>query len=682
MKLMYCLVFSMLVVGCTKKMETPENLFLVKTNVPIDYAKASAKDIEEYAKVTLKNTVKAVEVIKQIDAPTFENVFVAMDDMYNKTSTASNILYMLYWVSPDSLSRINGLAGYQLLDSLTTNIYSDKAIYNKMISFRSSSPYNELKGNRKLMVDDLILQFEQSGVNLTNDKLTIVNSLIKEISQLSSQYSENMNKSAEILTLDEQGAEGLPENFKNTYKTGTSKYEIPIINATRDPVLKNASREETRKAYYIKFNNRAADKNMTILDSLIQKRYELGQTMGSKSYAEYTLKLRMAKNPETVWSFINDLVDRSKEKAKADIELLKAIKQKETASKNLTEIQSWDIPYYNNEILKTKWNVDNELIRNYLPMEQCLKGVFDIYQKLLGLEFRKVENPSVWHKEVSLYEVFEGNKLKGRFYLDLFPRPNKESWFYGVQLSPGKATADGYEVPCSMLLGNFTRPTATLPSLLSHSELRTLFHEFGHIMNAIAYHGEFALQSGAKADFVESMSQIFENWIWDYESLSSFSKNYKTGEVLPKEIFDNMINARNLSSGLGLISSLRSCIYDMEAYDKYDPKSGLNTDELWKKIDTQLGIMPMHVEGTHPQASWIHINTHPVYYYGYLWSKVYAQDMFTEFEKNGLTSTETGIRYRELILANGSQRDIVAGVQEFLGRPSNNEAYIRSLGLK
>ena len=173
--------------------------------------------------------------------------------------------------------------------------------------------------------------------------------------------------------------------------------------------------------------------------------------------------------------------------------------------------------------------------------------MFEIYQNLLGLEFRKVENASVWHEEVDMYEVFENNKLAGRFYLDLFPRPNKESWFYGVGLISGKATKKGYEVPVKMLLGNFTRPTENLPSLLSHGELSTLFHEFGHIMDGIAYEGEFSSQAGSKSDFAEAMSQIFENWIFDYDILSSFAKHYETGEVFPKELFDNMMNAKNLS---------------------------------------------------------------------------------------------------------------------------------------
>ena len=682
MKTIYFTFLIVLLFSCTKQTdEVSENPFFVGLNVPVDYAKVTADDIEEYANITIKNALKEMEKIRQNKVPTFENTFTALDDIYNKVYKASNNCFMLYWVSPDSLSRVKGLAGYQLLDSISTNMYSDHVIYTKMLDFTYTDAYTQLTGHRKILVDDLILDFKQSGVNLDDEDLVKFKKLTKEIKQLSSAYSDNMNASAEVLVLDEPGAAGLPENFKTTFKTGDLGYEIPIINATRDPVLKNASNEATRKAYYMKFYNRASDENLVILDSLVSKRYALAHVMNHDSYAAYYLVTKMAKNPATVWAFINDLVDRASEKAKTDIQLLIDTKKQETGSKNDNNLPAWDVAYYNNQVLKNEWQVDHEKIREYLPMDQCLKGVFDIYQKLLGLEFRKVENPSVWYEEVTMYEVYEGDSLRGRFYLDLFPRPNKESWFYGVQISSGKATKQGYEVPCSLLLGNFTRPTETLPSLVSFSELNTLFHEFGHIVDGMSYHGEFALQADAKSDFVESMSQIFENWIWDYDMLSSFAKQYKTGEVLSKKTFDNMLNAKNVSSGYYAIASLRNCIYDLNLYDKYNPASGLDSDDLWREIDAALDLMPMYVEGTHPQASWIHINTHPVYYYGYLWSKVYAQDMFTEFEKNGLLDQETGLRYRQLILANGKQRDAIEAVEEFLGRPSNNEAYIKSLGL-
>jgi Zn-dependent oligopeptidase len=591
--------------------EKSGNPFFTGLNTPIAYAEVTAEHLTAYARITLEDAEKALEKVRKERSPDFENVFVVLDQTISELTKASNNCFMHYWVSPDSLSRAKGLEGYQLLDSLATSISADGILYKKMAAFAGSPAYGELEGARKLFVDDLMRDFEHAGAKLEAEPQKRFKELKAEISRLSSDYSTNMNTANEVLVLDERGAEGLPLNFRETYKAG-DRYEIPVIPATQGPVMNNASVEETRKNFLMKYSNRAADRNLDILDQLVSKRHELALLMSFDTYASYSTSRKMAKNPEAVWNFINDLMERSAGKAAMDHALLKQRRDLESGSKSDASIHPWDFRYYRNQLLKTQYKVDHEAIREYLPLEQCLSGMMAIYQELLGVEYREVAGASVWHKDVRMFEVWEGDTLQGRFYLDLFPRPSKESWFYGVGLTSGRATVTGYEVPVCMLLGNFTPPTASLPSLLSHAELNTLFHEFGHIMNTMSYRGEFAYQANTKDDFSEAISQIFENWIWDYDMLSSFAKHYKTGEVLPREVFDNMLAAKNITSGLDAQRSLASCIYDMTLYDRYDPENPLNTDVLWKEIDQRLAL-PQYVEGAHPQACWIHINTHPTY---------------------------------------------------------------------
>ena len=685
MKLFQIALIAILISNCNSENKTltmsETNPFNTVLNEPIDYVNVTGTHIDEYINVSISNAKQEVAIINQQQVVTFENTFIALDRVLNNIGKASNNAFTMFWTSTDSIARVKGLEGYEKITPLFTDLFSDKNLFNQFKKFSESDDYKKLTGHRKVLVDDVLKSFEESGVNLNKDDLKKYKKLNEEVNELTSQYSTNMNTANLVVKTDENGMLGLPDTFKSKYKIGADLYEIPVINATNGTVMKNAKSEAIRKEFAVKYDNRGADKNLVILDSLVSKRYQIGRIMGYKSYAAYNVNSKMAKTPETVWSFINDLIELSKEKAIADHKILKAERNKELNIQSDAPINPWDINFYNNQILKNKYKVDGELIREYLPMDACLEGMFKIYQQLLGLEFKKVKNASVWNDDVTMYQVFEGDTLKGVFYLDLYPRPNKESWFYGVGLTEGSQTKDGYEVPVKMLLGNFTKPTKNLPSLLSMRELNTLFHEFGHIMEGMSYEGEFSTQAGSKSDFAEAMSQMFENWIGDYEILSSFAKHYKTGEVFPKELFDNMKKAKNLSSGLSAQRSLRSCLYDLNLYDKYDPKKGLDTDDLWRQLDKQMGVIPRYIEGTHPQGSWIHINTHPVYYYGYLWSEVYAQDMFTVFEKNGLLDSEAGIRYRKLILANGTQRDIIEVVEEFLGRPSNNKAYIKSLGL-
>lgn len=685
MRSVLAFLLFVLMISCNQTPEEtvqkPDNPFLTELNDPVPYADVTHEDIEEYADFTLKWSEEKLKQIKTGTTTDFKSIFAAFDDVYNEIDKAANNCFMLYWVSPDSLSRDRGLASYQKLDSLGTSMFADSDLYGRMVAFAGTEAYDKLTGHRKLFVEDLMRLFEHAGAKLDLEPLERFKALKAEITELSSTYSINMNTANAVLVLDEAGAEGLPDNFKDSYRISDSRYEIPVIPATRRPVLNNASREETREAYMRKYQNRAWEKNLPILDDMVRKRNELAALMDYDSYASYAISLKMARDPETVWNFLNDLIARSAEKAAKDHQILQQQRNQETGKTSSDPIHPWDMGYYRNQLLKTAYQVDPEYIREFLPMESCLNGMFNIYEELLGLEFRQVEDASVWHEEVLLYEVWDRGLLKGRFYLDLYPRPNKESWFYGVGLTKGKATDWGNEIPACLLLANFTRPTESLPSLLSHSELNTLFHEFGHIMDNMGYHGEFAYQANSKEDFGEAMAQIFENWIWDYDMLSSFARHYETGEVLPREVFDNMLKAKNITSGLDAQNSLRNCLYDMELYDAYNPADPTPTDDIWRELDKQMAL-PMSIEGTHPQANWIHINTHPTYYYGYLWAEVYAQDMFTVFKEKGLQDQETGIRYRELILANGIQRDIVEAVEEFLGRPSNNEAYIRSLGLE
>ncbi|MCV9386751.1 M3 family metallopeptidase [Reichenbachiella ulvae] len=683
-----CLVIS-ICASCTTETQKPalemstDNPFNVALNEPIAYADVSADDVEEYVAVSMDQAIRGIENIKSADPLSFENTFAAFDKISTLLGKTSSIAHMMFWVSTDSLTRAKGSAGDLKIDSLRTEIYSDKELFNQFQSFAESEEGKAIEGPRFRLMDQVINRFEQSGVKLNDQELARYKTLSAEISELTTQYSTHMNSADEVIILKENQIAGLPEMFIEKFRTDSGNYVVPVNNANTSSIMGNADLSEVRKAYAIKKANIAADKNLVILDSLISKRHQLAQLMGAESYATYSLKPKMAKTPENVWTFINDLADETKAKAVQDLEVLKTYRNsKQNTPGDDSPIQPWDLSYYHNQLLKSEYKVDHEKMREYFSLDPSLKGMLELYQELLGLEFRKVENASVWHEDVSIYEVFENDSLKGQFYLDLFPRPNKETWFYCVPLISGNQTPEGYEVPVAMLLGNFTKPTDKLPSLLTFSEMNTLYHEFGHIVNSMAYEGEYGSLDNPKADFVESMSQIFENWIEDYDILSSFARHYETGEVFPKKLFDNKQRAKNLSSGLSAQRSIRYCKYDMNLYDRFDPNSPMDTDQLWKDIDEEMGVMDRHIEGTHPQASWIHINTHPVYMYGYLWSEVYAQDMFTEFEKNGLRDTETGIRYRKLILANGNQRDIEEAVEEFLGRPSNNQAYIKSLGLE
>ncbi len=658
--------------------QTPHNPFIVPLNEPVAFSEITASDVSAYASIIVDRTVASVEAIRSADPATFDNVVEAFDELYADLLEASSIGWVLFWVSPDSATRAEGLAANRMLDSLSAVLYSDRAIFDRVLSV---SQAGGLGAPESRVVDLLLTDMRLNGVDLDPDALERFRSLKRDVIDLTAEYSTNMNSDVPLLTLDDEGVEGLPEITKSRYQTEQGTYEIPVIYANREPVLNNAQAEETRKAFYTAYDNRAVGTNLPILDSLAAKRYQLAKILGYSSYADYALVSNMAQRPQRVWDFLNDLIERTRGKAESDLALYKTQRAALNGTPMDAPLNPWDLRYIKTSIEKSEFGVDAEEVRQYLPLNAALSGMMEIYQKLVGLEFRRVTNPSVWDEEVELYDVYEDGELAGRFYLDLFPRPNKESWFYGVTMTRGSERPDGYEVPVGMMLANFPRPTDDTPALISHYELLILFHEFGHVLQRMSYKGRYVLLGKSQNDFAEAMSQIFESWIWDYDALKGFARHYQTGEVLPREIFDRMLAARKLGSGLTAQYGLERAVYDMMLYNRYDPVSPMPTDDIWRAIRDRF-VLSGFSEGTHPQASWIHVNTHPVYYYGYIWSDVYAKDMFTQFEANGLMDSETGVRYRKLILANGMQRPTDEAVEEFLGRPMNNEAYIRSLGLE
>ena len=250
-------------------------------------------------------------------------------------------------------------------------------------------------------------------------------------------------------------------------------------------------------------------------------------------------------------------------------------------------------------------------------------------------------------------------------------------------MRPGKKTDQGYQLPIASLVCNFPEPSEDQPSLLSHGQVETLFHEFGHVLHNILYNSDLASQSilSVKRDFVEAPSQIFENWTWEYDALKLFAKHYETGEVLPKALYDKMLAAKNVNSGLSAQTQIFLGMYDFTLHDKYSDNGDFNTDQVAFELSREVMTVPRAIEGTHFQAAFGHLNGYGASYYGYLWSLVYAQDMYSVFEENGPMDRESGERYANIILANGSSKEEIDLVREFLKREPNNEAFIRSLGL-
>ncbi|MFH1620251.1 MAG: M3 family metallopeptidase, partial [bacterium] len=364
------------------------------------------------------------------------------------------------------------------------------------------------------------------------------------------------------------------------------------------------------------------------------------------------------------------------------LKILLELKKKEQKSKSDGIIHAWDWRYYHNMLMRTAYQVDKEKIREYFPMELVIDQMLKIYQEVLGLRFREISPADAWHKDVQLFEVSDSitDVNIGRFYMDLYPREGKYKHAAAFTLIQGRLLPDGsYMKPLSAVVANFNKPTPDKPSLIPHNDVETLFHEFGHIMHQVLTRAKYQRFSGTSVarDFVETPSQMFENWVWDETMLNRISGHYKDhSNKLPGETIGKMIAAKNVDSGLIYLRQNFFGTYDMTLHTKGTP----DTTALYAKLQKEIALIPMSA-GASPEASFTHLIGYDAGYYGYLWSQVFAEDCFSLFGKEDVFNGKTGRRFRKCVLEPGSSRDESESLGCFMGREPNEDAFLKSIGV-
>jgi thimet oligopeptidase len=653
-------------------------------NQPIAFAKVTKADVQQATTTVIAGTKTSLNAIYSVPTGkrTFTNTMVALDNLSDDIDRVAGPISILFNASPDSTIRNQAQKSLAQISKYGNELALDEKLYRAIKDYSKSKEALALTGARKKFVTETIEEYERNGFALTPEKRKELQKLNDKIGDLSIAFGANIAKDQSFLMVSEADMKGLPDDFKKSRTKAGDAYRITVDGPTYSTFMKYAESEAMRKQLYTLYNNRAADTNLEVLKQLLIERQKKAQLLGYKTYAAYQTSSRMAKTPETVWAFETKLVDRVKQKSQQDLEELLVVKRAYLKDPSVKTIAPWESSFYSNLLMKDKYQLDAEKVKEYFEVNHVVDGLFQTTQQLFGLKFNEVKEPSVWHKDARMFEVQRDGKLIGRFYLDLFPRDNKYTHAACFGIESGKQSAKGYQLPTAALLCNFNAPTPGKPALMSHGQVVTFFHEFGHVMHNLVTTAELSSQSGTsvKRDFVEAPSQILENWAWNYDALKTFAKHYQTGEVLPKPLYDKMWAARNVGSGIGASQQILYGTLDMTLHDKFDPNGTETTTEVLKKLQNQ--ITPFaYLDGTNMQAAFGHLTGYGAGYYGYMWSKVYAEDMFSVFEKNGVMDQKTGLRYRDLILAKGGTDDEYQLVKNFLGREPNQEAFFKSLGL-
>lgn len=665
--------------------EKNSNPLLYQFNQPVKFDELQVEHVKAATETAISRAKTTLEKIYNVPEGkrTWENTMLVLDELENDIFNAIGVIYLMGNAHPDDAIRLAALDGVSEFNEFSTELGLDEKLYQAVKDYSQTEEAKQLTGYKKKFVEESVRGFERNGFALSKEKREELKVLQNKINDLSQEFQKNIAEQNDFLIVEEKDMEGLPEDYKKLRRQEDGTYKVDLSYPSYQPFMKYAVSEPARKALYIKYNNRAADKNLDILKQLIIERNKLADLLGYKTYAEYVVEERMAQTPRNVWDFENNLIEKVKEKARKDYEELLEVKREYLNDQSVDVINPWEASFYSNLLLKNKYEVDAEKVKEYFEINNVIQGLFYIAQNLFDVEFEEVKDADVWHEDVKLFNVKQNGKVISRFYFDLHPRKNKYSHAACFAMTKVKLTADGYQMPSATLECNFPQATDEKPALLPVSDVETFFHEFGHVLHNVLSKSELATFAGTSVarDFVEAPSQIFENWVWNYDVLKMFAKHYKTGEVLPKELFDKMYAAKNVGSGLATCQQVFYGMIDMTYHDGFNPDGNETTTDVVKRLQNEVTLYP-YLEGTNFQAAFGHLTGYAAGYYGYLWSNVYAADMFSVFEKNGVMDKETGRRYRDIILAKGATEEEIDLVKEFLQREPNPDAFFKSLGLE
>uniref|UniRef100_A0A7S4C954 Peptidase M3A/M3B catalytic domain-containing protein n=1 Tax=Eutreptiella gymnastica TaxID=73025 RepID=A0A7S4C954_9EUGL len=552
-----------------------------------------------------------------------------------------------------------------------------KDVYDVLDKYAATPEAAALPETEKWFLDSLLADFKRSGLALDDAARTKLEELLAADSEACSEYSGNVANDATKVVYTRAELEGVPEDFLDSHKDDDGNIVVTLKGPDLLPVLKYCAISESRKKLMVA-RETAYGNNLELMDKGAKLRKQIAQILGYPTYADYIVERRMTGKVAVVTEFLSSLQAKLMEAGKRDLEALKEVKKAHMEARGEGydgKLHAWDVSFYDQLLNTNKYGVDQNEIKEYFPLHKVVDGTLEIYQELLGLVFTEATAFEKWHDDVRLFSVRDGasGELIGHFYLDLHPRDGKYTHAAIFHLS--KRTPE--QVPVDCMLCNMNPPTAESPALLQHAEVETFFHEFGHIMHSLCAEGDYNMTHLAKCprDFVEAPSQMLENWCWQPEILARLSSHYKTKQPLPQDLLDKLIAAKNVNVALFTLRQVYLATLDMQIHT--EPPEDLQA--LVDKLRPEISLLE-NPPGMNMLRAFGHLmNQYAAAYHGYLWSEVLSADMFhTRFEKEGVMNTKTGMDYRKMVLAPGGVGSIMDHLTTFLGRPPQQEAFLRS----
>jgi thimet oligopeptidase len=647
------------------------------------------KAVEASMKDAITKANKALDQIgaQDLGKVTFKSTVVALDDLAYQAGIAANKAAIIKETSTNPAMRSAAEKAVKALQEWAVGIDYREDVYKAIKAFADTHP--KLSGEDEKLLNETLRDYRRAGLDLSPDERKEVEQLRKELSKLGSDFDTNIVKANAPVMFTKADLDGLPDSFFASpgIRIGDDAYTV-MANVTWqfNTVEENAKSEATRKQLYVVRETLAKDANVPILNQMLAFRNKIALRLGYKSWDDFQTEIKMARTGASAGKYINDLVAGIQPKFDSEVAELQKLKAADTNDPN-TKMEVWDWRYYSNQRNKQKYSVDKEALRTYFPFQKVLDGMFHIYQSIFGLKFEKITSPYKWIDDLQLYLVTDsatGEPL-GMFYLDMFPREGKFNHFAQFEIIGGKLLPDGkYQRPTVALLCNFPPATADKPSLLTHSDVETLFHEFGHALHSIVTRAKYGRFSGTRVpgDFVEAPSQMLQNWVWDKKVLDTFAADYRDpSKKIPAEIIKKMNDTKLANAGVFYRRQFAFASLDLALHDQHPEDDSYDCVAISNPILEKV-FLPIDPSTTFV-AYFGHLNGYDAGYYGYAWADAIAADMATVFEnaKDGYLDKQAGLRLRREIYEPGDSRDVNISIEKFLGRKQSIQPFLKKIGI-
>ena len=674
--------------------QTESNPFLTEFQTPNGVPPFDKIKLEHYEPAFQKGieeqNANIQAIIDNTEAPTFENVIVALDNSSPTLDRVGGVFFNLTEAeTTDELTALSMKLAPTLAEH-EDNISLNQELFKKVDAVYSQKDALGLTREQQRLLEKTHKKFIRSGANLPADKQARLREINKQLSTLGITFSNNIlneNNDFKLYVGKEEDLAGLPQWFRESAMaearaTGQEgKWLFTLHNASRLPFLQYSAnrplREQMYKAYINRGNNNDKNDNKKIIADIVRLRLEKAQLLGFDCYSNFVLDNTMAKNSTAVMDFLNNLWSYALPKAKAEAAELQKLMDKEGKGEKL---EAWDWWYYTEKLRKEKYNLEEEEIKPYFKLENVREGAFAVANKLYGITLTKLEGIPVYHPDVEVFEVkaADGSQV-GIFYVDYFPRPGKSggAWMSNYREQQGSIR------PLVCNACSFTKPVGDTPSLLTIDEVETLFHEFGHALHGLLTQCQYKGTSGTNVvrDFVELPSQINEHWATEPEVLKMYAKHYKTGEVIPDSLIEKILNQKTFNQGFMTTELLAAAILDMNLHNLTDTE-GLDVVAYEKEAMDQLGLIP-EIAPRYRTTYFNHIiGGYAAGYYSYLWANVLDNDAFEAFKEHGIFDKQTADLFRQNVLEKGDSEDPMTLYKNFRGTEPQLDPMLKNRGMK